>query len=183
MPEFPAVTAGSSPLARGARTHGCCSGEDRRLIPAGAGSTCLVRAIGFSLAAHPRWRGEHSASIPAFMSVSGSSPLARGALEAERRGCWGVRLIPAGAGSTCPGYPHSPSRTAHPRWRGEHLTRNAEPGRVTGSSPLARGAHRGSVPARRARRLIPAGAGSTDARLLRWKRSPAHPRWRGEHTL
>ena len=91
---------GSSPLARGALKNTSSQVTDRRLIPAGAGSTVAVSLRVPLLPAHPRWRGEHIGRLCLVVIAYGSSPLARGArsqasYRRERSG-----LIPAGAGST-----------------------------------------------------------------------------------
>ncbi len=52
-----------------------------------------------------------------------------------------------------------------------------------GSSPLARGALAQRVVPLTVTRLIPAGAGSTDWCAPGTEHRPAHPRWRGEHTM
>ena len=52
-----------------------------------------------------------------------------------------------------------------------------------GSSPLARGALAQRVVPLTVTRLIPAGAGSTDWCAPGTEHRPAHPRWRGEHTV
>ncbi len=92
---------------------------------------------------------------------SGSSPLARGAPLHTELASGISRLIPAGAGSTRAPRRGSQHTPAHPRWRGEHEGRESEAARRIGSSPLARGALRGSIDFRPSTRLIPAGAGST----------------------
>ena len=91
---------GSSPLARGAPAQLKAAYREDGLIPAGAGSTCLVSMGRRCGAAHPRWRGEHLAGPACTTVPSGSSPLAWGARAWCRWGGVAVRLIPAGAGST-----------------------------------------------------------------------------------
>ena len=154
-----------------------------RLIPARAGNTlceCLPRRLS---SAHPRSRGEHvSAKIIAVVR-RGSSPLARGTLDNVVRPVWDGRLIPARAGNTERRERSSPSATAHPRSRGEHLRAPIESVKNSGSSPLARGppARLGSRHA--LRRLIPARAGNTFAPWHPEDEKAAHPRSRGEHWL
>ena len=111
----------------------------------------------------------------------GSSPLARGA--PARAGFPRVRqgLIPAGAGSTASWDWVVVGFSAHPRWRGEHLQADMRTVKQQGSSPLARGAHELERHFDALVRLIPAGAGSTRGQPRPVARSPAHPRWRGEH--
>ena len=71
----------------------------------------------------------------------GSSPLARGGLEASCRLPACGRLIPAGAGRTSPARPMIVGTWAHPRWRGEDMVSSALDSADTGSSPLAQGGH------------------------------------------
>ena len=133
---------GSSPLARGARTHQEEPGAVRRLIPARAGSTVRPPSRRRCSWAHPRSRGEHVAAVWAEVERAGSSPLARGApvslgLALEHGG-----LIPARAGSTDMLTRADSSRRAHPRSRGEHVAFIILLFDRYGSSPLARGARR-----------------------------------------
>ena len=93
----------------------------------------------------------------------GSSPLARGTFEMWRRRGFSKRLIPARAGNI---HQHSDSgqhRSAHPRSRGEHRRAELIASIASGSSPLARGTSRWTLP----RRAPPL----------------AHPRSRGEHGI
>ena len=78
--------------------------------------------------------------MPGFTSLTGSSPLARGAQEWGFRYVSNIGIIPARAGSTAPGEGTHPSG---------------------GSSPLARGALDPNVEAELLARIIPARAGST----------------------
>ena len=70
---------GSSPHTRGARQRGTRRYQERRIIPAYAGSTSsTLRIVGLG-ADHPRIRGEHSAASPSTSRAAGSSPHTRGA--------------------------------------------------------------------------------------------------------
>ena len=131
--------------------------------------------------AHPRSRGENSATGGSRRQAAGSSPLTRGKPGGEsRQGC-GERLIPAHAGKTW-AYPSAtfPPR-AHPRSRGEnHARKVAKPG-DKGSSPLTRGK---LIPVQRGflvERLIPAHAGKTKSVIMTGVARAAHPRSRGEN--
>jgi len=112
----------------------------------------------------------------------GSSPLARGAQLAAILVSETARLIPAGAGSTWWGSFLRFYVSAHPRWRGEHIIGGIATAVAGGSSPLARGALLVVCLIGLVRRLIPAGAGSTDSQMKIALSDPAHPRWRGEHS-
>ena len=93
---------GSSPLARGtlAGADGVAGGA--RFIPAGAGNTRLAGRTGGRGPVHPRWRGEHKASVYLQSGLNGSSPLARGTRPSFFRVHTLGRFIPAGAGNTRP---------------------------------------------------------------------------------
>ena len=93
---------GSSPLARGTRTH---PGRERGrpfdgIIPACAGNTHCRRRASHRRWDHPRLRGEHLPLIASRSWPKGSSPLARGTQQGSvlRRGP--RRIIPACAGNT-----------------------------------------------------------------------------------
>ena len=194
--------SGSSPLARGTPQPCRRSWRRIRFIPARAGNTTAIVAVTSGVAVHPRSRGEHTATIPATPTVSGSSPLARGTphAPADRRGM--DRFIPARAGNTSfvlhdisasngssplargtrrTGASRSCCTTVHPRSRGEHGKIEFSSLVDSGSSPLARGTpglHRGH---RERGRFIPARAGNTRMRLFLLGWTAVHPRSRGEH--
>ena len=91
---------GSSPLTRGKHQHVWRLHRADRLIPAHAGKTSLASTAAQNSAAHPRSRGENSATPTVKGEFKGSSPLTRG-----KRGRLEVRddpegLIPAHAGKT-----------------------------------------------------------------------------------
>ena len=130
---------------------------------------------------HPRIRGEHSATPAGPRSGPGSSPHTRGAQPGDLRYDWDERIIPAYAGSTGSNHTRPCLRPDHPRIRGEHLnTRALSPGGV-GSSPHTRGALTGLISDKVIPRIIPAYAGSTGRSTWRRRRTPDHPRIRGEH--
>ena len=72
------LCSGSSPLARGPLTPLASPPRFPGLIPARAGTTDACPCLGFLSRAHPRSRGDHTASARANSSGLGSSPLARG---------------------------------------------------------------------------------------------------------
>ena len=111
----------------------------------------------------------------------GSSPLARGTLEAIDPQLIARGLIPARAGNTRRSARTRSCIWAHPRSRGEHIPDVTPPARVEGSSPLARGTLDNFAGNCLVAGLIPARAGNTPvtARAVQPKR--AHPRSRGEH--
>ena len=116
-------------------------------------------------------------------ALSGSSPHARGARHDAHGILYRHRIIPACAGSTGT-WPRASTRaTDHPRMRGEHGGRVVVAMALTGSSPHARGAHRGHRPQGRLGGIIPACAGSTTHRGPPTRRTGDHPRMRGEHLI
>ena len=155
------VPGGSSPLARGTPLRTLHGERLPRLIPARAGNTPERSMSGRVSSAHPRSRGEHRSSCRWSLSVSGSSPLARGTLAAAEVFAPLPRLIPARAGNTSCVLESVCLQAAHPRSRGEHKPPRHVARPEGGSSPLARGTllniQTGSDP----RRLIPARAGNT----------------------
>ena len=135
------VAWGSSPLARGTQKRHDKSTHPPGLIPARAGNTVWRALPGSWHGAHPRSRGEHLARYPRRRALWGSSPLARGTLPDATKSELSPGLIPARAGNTF--RPHSSERRggAHPRSRGEHLSKDRHRAIAAGSSPLARGTH------------------------------------------
>ena len=90
-------------------------------------------------------------------------------------------IIPACAGSTR-GTSSSPCATRdHPRMCGEHLAMYCSSVSSLGSSPHVRGAHIGTNVEYGPYGIIPACAGSTCRRSVRWTGPWDHPRMCGEH--
>ena len=172
---------GSSPLARGKRTHATSAPMASGLIPARAGKTRRARAQHSWVRAHPRSRGENDCQAFAGLVMVGSSPLARGKPRNPSTLTWYHRLIPARAGKTCARISLQSARRAHPRSRGENLIGYSIIQKHLGSSPLARGKPVELDACARRGGLIPARAGKTRDRH-RWHRvAAAHPRSRGEN--
>ena len=92
---------------------------------------------------------------------SGLSPLARGTLSLYRLNRFLARFIPAGAGNTEILSVSPIIALVYPRWRGEHLYRDAGLGVTAGLSPLARGTRIALINFDCLSRFIPAGAGNT----------------------
>ena len=96
----PAVSAGSSPLARGllgcVAAHCVCAG----IIPARAGFTRAVPLPRRRPWDHPRSRGVYASPRRIRLGRRGSSPLARGLHAAAHTRCVSTRIIPARAGFT-----------------------------------------------------------------------------------
>ena len=172
---------GSSPLARG--THAVVVAEvgGVGLIPARAGNTPNGTLWKYSTRAHPRSRGGHPSTKAKLYDVSGSSPLARGTLEARGRCAGRLGLIPARAGNTPASRYSGQLWGAHLRSRGEHFLYSALITIGRGSSPLARGTRWPGFRQRSCQGLIPARAGNTETNSTGYPRRQAHPRSRGEH--
>ena len=153
--------AGSSPHTRGARRRRCPAQEDRRIIPAYAGSTWSILSQAATMADHPRIRGEHETAARARPRRVGSSPHTRGARRRRRARPSAGRIIPASAGSTGWRTRGAARGSDHPRIRGEHPKIRATLIVLTGSSPHTRGAREDHGGRRQVHRIIPAYAGST----------------------
>ena len=181
--DIPPFEWGSSPQVRGTRGR-CGYGENfRGLIPAGAGNTRYPRPSKSIIQAHPRRCGEHHFLYSPTVSGMGSSPQVRGTLKTpppEIR-AWG--LIPAGAGNTEDLLLMSRMAGAHPRRCGEHVTKPEVGEGNRGSSPQVRGTRLGVLDEDPVVRLIPAGAGNTNFKVIVSRSERAHPRRCGEHVF
>ena len=163
-PKAPALSAsGSSPLARGPLGGKPKIQVEEGLIPARAGTTCQDARRCRPCWAHPRSRGDHTTSPGARVRNVGSSPLARGPPIQRGYAAHHVGLIPARAGTTRRSLSFACSSRAHPRSRGDHLSRLFLRTVHLGSSPLARGPRSSEQSCRRPSGLIPARAGTTSA--------------------
>ena len=136
-PRLPFV--GSSPLTRGKPGTRQSTERMTGLIPAHAGKTGSTRGYPRRFGAHPRSRGENAVSRVVAFFEKGSSPLTRGKHPSDREHAPPVGLIPAHAGKTQRTSPFRPSRTAHPRSRGENNNLDGAAEATPGSSPLTRG--------------------------------------------
>ena len=187
---------GSSPLVRGQRRRTRCHRLRRRIIPARAGPTPVVRVRGWFQPDHPRSCGANGVRGSPRPASGGSSPLVRGQRSSRISPACVRRIIPARAGPTS-SERHAPSTmTDHPRSCGANAVGLISAPFRGGSSPLVRGqppaglsaiSPRGSSPLVRGQRwrhqyrsvherIIPARAGPTS--WLRWSRrvKPDHPR-------
>ena len=131
--------------------------------------------------AHPRSRGENTATTARSPAWPGSSPLTRGKPRSVFRLLRRTGLIPAHAGKTSRWARRGRRAGAHPRSRGENHPFQTGTRRYRGSSPLTRGKRKAASTVKYADRLIPAHAGKTGC--LRGPRfqAEAHPRSRGEN--
>ena len=132
---------GSSPLARGLRRDDGPECLGIGIIPARAGFTLVSPAGASPSEDHPRSRGVYWAPFTAGPCGAGSSPLARGLLDAAETAGDKGRIIPARAGFTA---------------RRRRIGTNGG-----GSSPLARGLRTDIRLEQFRDRIIPARAGFT----------------------
>ena len=111
---------GSSPHTRGAQSSPADQNSSCGIIPAYAGSTGILPLTSRRPMDHPRIRGEHLRTTGSSPKEDGSSPHTRGAPPWRGSGPFGIRIIPAYAGSTNTWRTTPPSTPDHPRIRGEH---------------------------------------------------------------
>ena len=116
------------------------------------------------------------------MSVSGSSPQARGTVEPSNRARPFLRFIPAGAGNGCSARIEAGVEPVHPRRRGERSPLTRVGGDHDGSSPQARGTAGTNLSAYDSLRFIPAGAGNGAEAAKAAAHEAVHPRRRGERS-
>ena len=172
--------AGSSPHARGTPAADDPMTALVRFIPACAGNAPGWRRSGIPRSVHPRMRGERWEPGHKPAVRNGSSPHARGTQ------MWTVfltivlRFIPACAGNATRCTATTPSRTVHPRMRGERLFQVNPCSSNYGSSPHARGTHTATHVPEDDNRFIPAYAGNAGAPSGHATSRPVHPRIRGE---
>ncbi len=153
-----------------------------RFIPAHAGNTTPSRRTRTSATVHPRPRGEHAISDIAPNTSAGSSPPTRGTHLAFEPFPTLERFIPAHAGNTMVPCSTQPTKTVHPRPRGEHSREVLAEITRDGSSPPTRGTRSHPMFVVRLCRFIPAHAGNTWKPNAQKGALTVHPRPRGEHT-
>ena len=152
---------GSSPLTRGKPFGLGDPVGDLGLIPAHAGKTSSASHKKPTTRAHPRSRGENMLGEAKVVDWDGSSPLTRGKRRKDRLRLARLGLIPAHAGKTPLRACQPPEPGAHPRSRGENVSKKLAKSAASGSSPLTRGKPRTGRERRARGRLIPAHAGKT----------------------
>ncbi len=134
-----AAGGGSSPLTRGKPHLHRLGHLALRLIPAHAGKTEVRSVDEEARSAHPRSRGENSATGLDGADQRGSSPLTRGKRVGVTLDVWQRGLIPAHAGKTGASLMVRTPLGAHPRSRGENHVDVLAGKLRPGSSPLTRG--------------------------------------------
>ena len=170
---------GSSPLARGLRSVRLLGGSVGRIIPARAGFTPVGHGSKPLSGDHPRSRGVYSFVPSELLTLSGSSPLARGLPSGRPHTIRLRRIIPARAGFTCRRSPAAPRRPDHPRSRGVYLPCIQLKNNMRGSSPLARGLLGQQCGRGGGYGIIPARAGFTRPPPIIQQIIQDHPRSRG----
>ena len=119
MPMAHARCVGSSPHARGTLSAYAQYRVDWRFIPACAGNAESRGFIHPIATVHPRMRGERPSAVMSRFFCSGSSPHARGTLQAGRQRQNFQRFIPACAGNAIHDARAFECSAVHPRMRGE----------------------------------------------------------------
>ena len=152
--------AGSSPLTRGPHMPIEQLETLVRFIPAYAGNSPYIKLNAFSVAVHPRLRGELDVITSVRNFVNGSSPLTRGTPPIEVYDRALPRFIPAYAGNSLRLLVVILMIPVHPRLRGELVDRD--------------------VGTRVKNRFIPAYAGNSTVGFLTVTAEAVHPRLRGE---
>ena len=170
---------GSSPHARGLRLPLRLRREAEGIIPARAGFTRRPRRPRPPPPDHPRMRGVYLRRPDVVAPEDGSSPHARGLLGEAAGHPLGDGIIPACAGFTERGHAGIAATKDHPRMRGVYLMAGMGSGRLTGSSPHARGLLPDVVGVVAVGGIIPACAGFTVYLSLVGVCWGDHPRMRG----
>ena len=178
----PTNPTGSSPLARGLQDFLSPLASGRRIIPARAGFTGYPAHIYRQHRDHPRSRGVYPAPVLEYRLPKGSSPLARGLLQALDRRRLSLGIIPARAGFTWALRVHRKGPGDHPRSRGVYTPVRGRRSMRSGSSPLARGLLLVPLSQLRRQRIIPARAGFTDVLPVADHGHLDHPRSRGVYS-
>ncbi len=154
------LLTGSSPRARGTLREALVSHFHHRFIPACAGNADLGDRMTQEHPVHPRVRGERWGRDSACRSQVGSSPRARGTPSFSPFPWRPCRFIPACAGNAFVAHSQHILTTVHPRVRGERASAWLSSTIGGGSSPRARGTHRGGGNDPFNSRFIPACAGN-----------------------
>ena len=176
-----AASSGSPPRWRGAPARQATPYLNSGITPALAGSTHDDNLRVIQTEDHPRVGGEHAWWAGHLLSVPGSPPRWRGALEEAYDALTGSGITPALAGSTHGLYLSPLDHRDHPRVGGEHCTRNRSDGCDSGSPPRWRGARHICAFGDRCGGITPALAGSTLLTELVTAPVWDHPRVGGEH--
>ncbi len=146
---------------RGKRGGGPIGAGCRRIIPAHAGQTMMLRTFSPPISDHPRACGANVLEAFDVERVAGSSPRMRGKRLPTGPQMRADRIIPAHAGQTEHSCPRQPSRTDHPRACGANRNCSCVSCARCGSSPRMRGKRFERIAFDNRPRIIPAHAGQT----------------------
>ncbi len=167
---------GPSPRVRG-RLCGCGRPPRHRgAIPAGAGPTGGAAPGWGCPAGHPRGCGADVLGHLLVRRQLGPSPRVRGRREEAEGALRPARAIPAGAGPTAPFPKTAWSKGGHPRGCGADDRDGRHVSSDGGPSPRVRGRRHPRVQQGHRAGAIPAGAGSTIARVVEVVDERGHPR-------
>ena len=173
---------GSSPRMRGTLSVRNDSELGPRIIPAYAGNTEKVAAVGLDGRDHPRVCGEHLELSAVVSDVLGSSPRMRGTPFGRFRRQLLGGIIPAYAGNTRQRVIGHAILEDHPRVCGEHEMAEKTGRSDRGSSPRMRGTPDNVEGIRIFGGIIPAYAGNTSTPSETPPPRRDHPRVCGEHS-
>ena len=132
-------------------------------------------------AEHPRVCGENNWFPTKIISTKGTSPRMRGKQDFLLLSAGEDRNIPAYAGKTWFCLPNVPNLPEHPRVCGENVFTRSTAFLTPGTSPRMRGKLRPHPTALGNARNIPAYAGKTSLRTVRYTPHQEHPRVCGEN--
>ena len=155
------IYRGSPPRVRGKRRKWCTKLGSRRITPACAGKTYVIRVKLVCVQDHPRVCGENSGDTGFTRLTTGSPPRVRGKLPAQPRRSLPSRITPACAGKTAHCLGSSAASGDHPRVCGENTRKREKKIRPRGSPPRVRGKQRVNVEILVHDRITPACAGKT----------------------
>ena len=135
----------------------------RRITPAHAGKTRILRALERIMQDHPRACGENGMHKSRVRTAAGSPPRMRGKPTKKMCPAPCIRITPAHAGKTIAASNISPSVQDHPRACGENAFLANLSRLRPGSPPRMRGKHGFELDRPKPYRITPAHAGKTDA--------------------
>ena len=133
----------------------------RRITPAGAGKTSMIRFALAIVEDHPRRCGENRSALSGHWHGGGSPPQVRGKPRFVFRTARGQRITPAGAGKTRKAKTVRAAEKDHPRRCGENPIASTKIGSSKGSPPQVRGKLPSGCGSAVLVRITPAGAGKT----------------------
>ena len=110
---------GSPPHARGRQRVAVLDGTADGITPACAGKTGSILSVLWTMADHPRMRGEDVSKPFPTPCAAGSPPHARGRRQKSGRDIRRCRITPACAGKTTGPVSKEHHMSDHPRMRGE----------------------------------------------------------------